>query len=41
MKHAWEMKKHTGVWLENMKERYHLTDPGTDEMITLKWILRK
>jgi hypothetical protein len=32
---------HTGFWWGNLKERDHLTDPGIDGRIILRWILRK
>jgi hypothetical protein len=28
------------VFVGNLKERYHLGDPGVDGMIILKWIFR-
>jgi len=31
---------HTGFWLENLRERDHLEDPGIARII-LKWIFRK
>lgn len=29
------------LWLYNMKKRGYLKDPGADEWIILKWILKK
>jgi hypothetical protein len=34
-------KLHTGFWWGNMRERYHLEDPGVDERIIIKWIFKK
>ena len=31
----------TGFWWRNLKERYHLEDPGVDGRIILRWIFRK
>jgi hypothetical protein len=28
-------------WWGNLRERYHLGDPGVDSRIILRWILRK
>jgi len=30
---------HTIFWLENLKGRHHLEDPGLDRKIILEWIL--
>ena len=32
---------YTGFWWGNLRERDHLEDPGVDERIILRWILRK
>ena len=32
---------HTGFWRGNLRERYHLEDPGVDGRIILRWISRK
>jgi len=32
---------HTGFWWRNLRERYHLEDPGLDGKIILRWIARK
>jgi len=32
---------YTGFWWENLRERDHLRNPGTDERIILRWIFRK
>ena len=32
---------HMRFWWENLRERYHLDDPGTDGRIILKWIFSK
>jgi hypothetical protein len=32
-------KMHTVFWLENLKERDQLEDPGVDGRIILEWIL--
>jgi hypothetical protein len=34
-------EEHTGFWLRNLREGKHLEDPGVDERIILKWILKK
>jgi hypothetical protein len=32
---------YTGFWWGNLRERDQLEDPGVDERIILRWILRK
>ena len=32
---------YTRFWRKNLRERYHLGDPGVDGMIILRWIFRK
>jgi hypothetical protein len=32
---------HTGFWLENLRERDHLEDPGMDGRIILKWLMNR
>ena len=32
---------YTGFWWGNLRERYHLGDPGVDEMMILRWVFRK
>ena len=32
---------YTGFWWGNLRERYHLGDPGVDGRIILRWIFRK
>jgi len=32
---------HTKFWLEDLKGKGHLQDPGIDWKIILRWILRK
>jgi hypothetical protein len=32
---------YTRFWWGNVRERYHLKDPGVDERIILRWIFRK
>jgi hypothetical protein len=32
---------YTGFWWGNLKERYHLEDPGVDGRIIFRWIFRK
>jgi hypothetical protein len=32
---------HTGFWWGNLREADHLGDPGVDERIILKWILKQ
>jgi hypothetical protein len=34
-------EEYTGIWLENLRERDHLGDPGTDGSIILRWFFRK
>jgi hypothetical protein len=36
-----EVEVYTRFWWENLRERDHLEDPGVDERIILRWILRK
>jgi len=31
---------HTGFWCGNLRERNNLKDPGLDDSIILKWILK-
>jgi len=31
---------HMALWRENLKERAHLEDLGTDERVVLRWMLR-
>ena len=32
---------YAGFWWGNLRERYHLEDPGVDGRIMLRWIFRK
>jgi hypothetical protein len=32
---------HAGFWWGNLRERYHLEDPGIDGWIILRWIFKK
>ena len=32
---------YTGFWWGNLRERDHLTDPGVDGRIILRWVFRK
>jgi hypothetical protein len=32
---------YTGFWWGNLKERYHLGDPGVEGRIILRWMFRK
>jgi hypothetical protein len=32
---------HTGFWERDLREGNHLGDPGIDDRILLKWILKK
>jgi hypothetical protein len=42
MRQAWEISEmHTGLWLENLKERRHFEVLGEDGRIMLKRILNK
>jgi hypothetical protein len=42
MYHIWgRVEACTGFWWRNLRERHHLGDPGVDERIILKWILKK
>jgi hypothetical protein len=34
-------KAYTGFWLEILRERDHLEDPGVDGRIILRWIFMK
>jgi len=34
-------ESHTGFWWGNLRERYHLEDPGLDRKIILRWIIKK
>jgi hypothetical protein len=34
-------KEYSAFWWENLKETYHMEDPGTDGRIILRWIFRK
>ena len=36
-----EERRTQGFWWGNLKERYHLEDPGVDGRIILRWIFRK
>jgi len=36
-----ESEVYTGVWWGNLRERYHLENPGVDGRIILRWIYRK
>jgi hypothetical protein len=36
-----ERDVHTGFWWGNLKEEFHLEDPGVNGRIILKWILEK
>jgi len=39
--HMGEVRNEYKIWLENLKGRDHLEDPGLDKKIILKWILGK
>jgi len=40
--HVWGRgEAYTGFWWGNLSERDHLTDPGIDGRIILRWIFRK
>jgi len=42
MWHVWETGEvHTVFWWGNMRERYHLEDPGGVRRIILKWVFKK
>jgi hypothetical protein len=32
---------HAGFWWGNLRERYHLEDPGIDGRIILRWMFKK
>jgi hypothetical protein len=34
-------KVYTGFWWGNLRESYHLGDPGVDGRMILSWIFRK
>jgi hypothetical protein len=39
---VWEREEAcTGFWWENLRERYHLVDPGVDGRIILSRLFRK
>jgi hypothetical protein len=38
--HMWKMKNPHKIWLEKLKRRDHLADPGAHWMVTLKQILK-
>jgi hypothetical protein len=41
MQHVWGRREvYTRFWVENLRERYHLEDPGVDGRIILRWIFR-
>jgi len=41
-RHVWVRGEiHTGFWWGNLRDRYHLEDPGVDGRIILRWISRK
>ena len=39
--YAGEERRTQGFWWGNLKERYHLEDPGGDGRLILRWIFRK
>jgi hypothetical protein len=39
--YMWESGAYTRFWLEDLRERDHLGDPGVEGRIMLKWIFRK
>ena len=42
MWHVWVRgEAYRGFCWGNLRERYHLEDPGVDERIILRWIFRK
>ena len=42
MYHIWRRgEAYTGFWWGNLRERYHLGNPGVDGRIILRWIIRK
>ena len=38
---TYEGDVHAGFWWRNLREKYHLKDPGVDRRIILKWIFEK
>ena len=32
---------YTGLWWGNLRDKYHLEDPGVDGRIILKWIIKQ
>jgi hypothetical protein len=40
--HVWGKRQvHTGFWWGDLREGYHLGDPGVDGRIILKWIFKE